>query len=140
MARHANYARWRCWSHAPPLLVHTWQRQAHDPERRLQHYPQYRREAFGREIFYGGHVLQARIVHHDIGLDVYAVEHLVVGEIRLHRLATDLVCDLLHRVAIEVEYGYRRARPGQPLGTGTSNTARSLGNQGTAPGQVQPNG
>jgi hypothetical protein len=59
-------------------------------------------EAFGREIHYGGHVLQARAVRHDIDLDVYAVEHLVVGEIRLHRLAADLVCDLLRGVAVQV--------------------------------------
>src|SRR5215204_1493537 len=67
----------------PPLLVHPRQRLLEDPERSLEHNPQYEREALGRELLDGRDVLQPRVVHDDIRVYFEVVEHLIVGEVGL---------------------------------------------------------
>src|SRR5919199_5370148 len=119
----------------PPLLVHAGQRRTHDPEGRLEHNPQYHGETLGREVLNGGDVLQTRIVDDDVRLYFQAIEHPVVREVRLHRLAADLVRDLPGAVTVQVEHGNRSTRPGQPLGAGPPDPTRRPSNQSATPGQ-----
>src|SRR3712207_5009953 len=122
----------------PPLLVHPRERLLDDPERRLEHDPHDEHEALGRELLEWCDMLQPRVVHDDVSVDLEVLEDVVVREVGLHGLAPYLARHLFRGVPVQVEDGHGGAGPGQPPGASSSYPAGRPGHQGAAPAEVYP--
>ena len=85
-----------------PAFVHAGQRRADEQEGRLEHQAQDEREPLGLELLDGAHVLDAGVVHEDVGVEREVGERRGVAEVDLPGLAADLACDPLGRLAVQV--------------------------------------
>src|SRR5919202_1837558 len=127
--------------HPSPLpLVHPRQRLLYEPERRLDHEPDDEREPFRRELLDRRDVLQPRVVHDDVGLDLQSVEHRVVGEVRLDGPPAELLGHLPGGIPVEIHNRNLGAGRRQPPRARASDPARGPRDECAAPAQVHTGG
>jgi hypothetical protein len=121
---------------AEAACVHAGQRGTDEQERRLEHEPQDEREPVGLELLDRPHVLDAGIVHEDVGFEGEPGERRRIGQVDLPGFATQLVRDSRSRLAVQVGNDDMRARGREGARTGFADAARTPGDDGASPGQI----
>src|SRR5215210_523179 len=107
----------------------------YDPERRLEHEPDYQREPLRRELLDSRDVLQPRVIDDDVSLDLEGVEHRIIGEVSLNRIPAESVGYRSRCVLVQIHNRDLGSGRSQPLGARAPDPARGPGYQGAATGE-----